>query len=53
MRVVLEPLDDGDRERIAGSLLAGTTDNPQVLARRLDAMRRQPDAESAIALSAR
>jgi transcriptional regulator with XRE-family HTH domain len=53
LRVVLEPLEDGDRERITGSLLEGSTDDPQVLARRLDAMRRKPDAESATVLPAR
>jgi len=51
MRVVLEPLEDGDRKRITGPLPEGSTDDPQVLARRLDAMRRKPDAQSATALS--
>jgi DNA-binding phage protein len=50
MRVVLEPLEAGDRKRITEPLLEGSTDDPQVLARRLDAMRRKPDAESATAL---
>jgi len=50
MRVVLEPLEDGDRKRITGPLIEGSTDDPQVLARRLGAMRRKPDAESATAL---
>jgi transcriptional regulator with XRE-family HTH domain len=49
MRVVLEPLEADDRERITGPLLRGSTDDPQVLARRLEAMRRAPDAESATA----
>jgi transcriptional regulator with XRE-family HTH domain len=49
MRVVLEPLQADDRERITGPLLEGSTDNPQVLARRLEAMRRNPDTESATA----
>jgi len=47
MRVVLEPLDADDRERITGPLLEGSTGDPRVLARRLEAMRRPPDAESA------
>jgi transcriptional regulator with XRE-family HTH domain len=51
MRVVLEPLGDGDWKRITGPLLEGSTDDPQVLARRLEAMRGTPDAESATALS--
>jgi transcriptional regulator with XRE-family HTH domain len=50
MRVVLEPLEAGDRKHITGPLLAGSTDAPEVLARRLDAMRRKPGA-SASALS--
>lgn len=49
MRVVLAPLEADDRRRITGPLLEGSTDDPQVLARRLDAMRRTPDAESATA----
>ncbi len=49
MRVVLEPLDGDDRKRITGPLLEGSTDDPQVLARRLEAMRHTPDAESATA----
>ena len=49
MRVVLEPLEADDRRRITGPLLEGSTDNPQVLARRLDAMRHERDAESATA----
>jgi transcriptional regulator with XRE-family HTH domain len=49
MRVVLEPLEADDRERITGPLLQGSTDDPRVLARRLDAMRRTPDAQSASA----
>ena len=40
MRVVLEPLDADDRKRITGPLLEGSTDDPRVLARRLEAMRR-------------
>jgi transcriptional regulator with XRE-family HTH domain len=48
MRVVLEPLEDGDRKRITGPLLAGSTDDPQVLARRLDAMRRKPESVTAL-----
>jgi transcriptional regulator with XRE-family HTH domain len=51
MRVVLEPLETGDRKRITGPLLAGSTDDPKGLARRLDAMRRKPGAASASALS--
>lgn len=47
MRVVLEPLDADDRKRITGPLLEGSTDDPRILARRLEAMRRPPDAESA------
>jgi transcriptional regulator with XRE-family HTH domain len=50
MHVVLQPLEDDDRKRITGALLEGSTGDPQVLARRLDAMRRTPDAESATAL---
>ena len=49
MRVVLEPLGADDRERITAPLLHGSTDDPRVLARRLDAMRRTPDAQSASA----
>lgn len=49
MRVVLEPFGDGDRKCITGPLLEGSTDDPQVLASRLDAMRCTPDAESATA----
>jgi len=49
MRVVLEPLEADDRERITGPLLEGSTDDPQVLARRLDAMRCTPGTESATA----
>jgi transcriptional regulator with XRE-family HTH domain len=49
MRVVLEPLDPDDRKRITGPLLEGSTDDPQVLARRMEAMRRAPDVESATA----
>ena len=49
MRVVLEPLEADDRERITGPLLEGSTDDPQVLARRLDAMRRTRGTESATA----
>ncbi|MDQ2812619.1 MAG: helix-turn-helix transcriptional regulator [Actinomycetota bacterium] len=51
MRVVLEPLEDDDRQCITGPLLAGRAGDPQVLVRRLDAMRPKPDAESATALS--
>ena len=47
MRVVLEPLDADDMQEITGPLLAGSTDDPGVLARRLEAMRRPPDAEAA------
>jgi transcriptional regulator with XRE-family HTH domain len=47
MRVVLEPLDADDRKRITGPLLEGSTADPRVLAQRLEAMRRRPDAESA------
>jgi len=50
MRVVLEPLEAGDRKSITGPLLEGSTDDPQVLVRRLDAIRSKPDAESATAL---
>lgn len=49
MRVVLEPLEADDRERITGPLLEGSTGDPQVLARHLDAMRHKPDTESATA----
>ena len=49
MRVVLEPLEAGDRERITGPLLAGSTGDPQALARRLDAMRRTLGSEPATA----
>jgi transcriptional regulator with XRE-family HTH domain len=49
MRVVLEPLDPDDRKRITGPLLEGSTHDPQVLARRMEAMRRAPDVESATA----
>ena len=47
MRVVLEPLDAEDRKQITGPLLEGSTNDPRILARRLEAMRRPPDAESA------
>jgi transcriptional regulator with XRE-family HTH domain len=49
MRVVLEPLDADDRKRITEPLLEGSTQDPGVLARRLEAIRRMPDAESATA----
>jgi transcriptional regulator with XRE-family HTH domain len=49
MRVVLEPLDADDRKRITEPLLEGSTVDPRVLARRLEAIRRTPDAESATA----
>src|SRR5580658_2821534 len=49
MRVVLEPLEAEDRKRITGPLLAGSTDDPVVLARRLDAMRGERDAIPATA----
>ena len=49
MRVVLEPLEAEDRQRITGPLLAGSTDDPVVLARRLDAMRGERDAIPATA----
>jgi transcriptional regulator with XRE-family HTH domain len=49
MRVVLEPLDADDRKRITEPLLEGSTEDPRVLARRLEAIRRTPDAESATA----
>src|SRR5713101_3922805 len=49
MRVVLEPLEADDRKRITGPLLAGSTDDPHVLARHLDALRRERDPESATA----
>jgi transcriptional regulator with XRE-family HTH domain len=47
MRVVLEPLDADDRKRITGPLLAGSTDDSRVLARRLEAMRRPPPSSQA------
>ena len=47
MRVVLEPLDADDRKQITGPLLEGSTDDPRILARRLEAMRRLRGAESA------
>jgi transcriptional regulator with XRE-family HTH domain len=49
MRVVLEPLEAEDRNCITGPLLAGSTDDPVVLARRLDAMRGERDAIPATA----
>ena len=49
MRVVLEPLDADDRKRITEPLLEGSTEDPRVLARRLEAIRCTPDAESATA----
>jgi transcriptional regulator with XRE-family HTH domain len=49
MRVVLEPLGADDRKRITGPLLEGGTGDPRVLARRLEAMRRRPDADAATA----
>jgi DNA-binding phage protein len=49
MRIVLEPLDADDRKRITRPLIEGSTDDPRILARRLEAMRRTPDAESATA----
>ena len=49
MRVVLEPLGAEDRKHITGPLLAGSTDDPVVLARRLDAMRGERDAIPATA----
>ncbi|MGD0243335.1 MAG: helix-turn-helix transcriptional regulator [Streptosporangiaceae bacterium] len=50
MRVVLEPLEDDDRQRITGPLLEGSTADPRALARRLDAMRYKPDTEPVTAL---
>ena len=47
MRVVLAPLGADDRKRITAPLLEGSTDEPQLPARRLDAMRHDRDAESA------
>ena len=47
MRVVLAPLGADDRKRITVPLLEGSTDEPQLLARRLGAMRHDRDAESA------
>jgi DNA-binding phage protein len=47
MRVVLEPLGADDRKQITGPLLEGSTDDPRILARRLEAMRRPLAAESA------
>jgi hypothetical protein len=49
MRVVLEPLDADDRKQITEPLLEGSTQDPGVLARRLEAIRRMPDTESATA----
>lgn len=49
MRVVLQPLEADDRKCITGPLLEGSTDDPQVLARRLDAMRRVRDTIPATA----
>jgi transcriptional regulator with XRE-family HTH domain len=49
MRVVLEPLDADDRKQVTRPLLEGSTGDPLALARRLEAMRRPPDAESATA----
>jgi DNA-binding phage protein len=49
MRIVLEPLDADDRKRITRPLIEGSTDDPRILARRLEAMRRTADAESATA----
>jgi transcriptional regulator with XRE-family HTH domain len=49
MRVVLQPLEADDRKCITGPLLEGSTDDPQVLARRLDAMRRERDTIRATA----
>ena len=47
MRVVLEPLDADDRKRITGPLLERSTDDPRVLARRLEAMRLHQDESAA------
>jgi transcriptional regulator with XRE-family HTH domain len=49
MRVVLQPLEADDRKCITDPLLEGSTDDPQVLARRLDAMRRERDTIPATA----
>lgn len=49
MRVVLAPLGADDRKRITAPLLEGSTDEPQILARRLDEMRHDRDAESVTA----
>src|SRR5690242_9583070 len=42
-----QALDADDRKQITGPLLEGSTDDPWIPARRLEAMRRPPDAESA------
>jgi transcriptional regulator with XRE-family HTH domain len=39
MRVVLEPLDAGDREQITRPLLEGSTDDPQALTERIGELR--------------
>ena len=49
MRVVLAPLGADDRKRITAPLLEGSTDEPQILARRLDEMRHDRDEESVTA----
>lgn len=49
MRVVLEPLGAGDRRQITEPLLRGSSDDPRVLAERLDAMRHEPDRDLATA----
>src|SRR5450756_1305706 len=48
MRVVLEPLDAGDREQITRPLLEGSTGDPRALAERTGELRRRP----AVALAA-
>lgn len=49
MRIILEPLDASERQRITEPLLHGNTGDPVALTRYLDAVRSQPDRNKATA----
>jgi transcriptional regulator with XRE-family HTH domain len=49
MRIILEPLDASERQRVTESLRHGNTGDPVALARYLDAVRSQPDRNKATA----
>ena len=49
MRIILEPLDASERQRVTEPLRHGNTGDPVALARYLDAVRSQPDRNKATA----